>query len=87
MNNNNNNSKAIVCHNIADKLSDYQEKLVSYMIEQQYVGDVIVVEGKLHTEMKGALATSFTSQSSYAQSITYNDNCMYPRILLGTSGG
>ena len=85
-NNNSNESKAIVCQNVANTLLEYQDKLMLYMIENKYVGDAIIVEGSIHPELKGALATAFTEHTIDVHSLTYNDHRLYPRILLGTTG-
>jgi hypothetical protein len=41
-------------------LKKLQEDLIIYNIENKYIGEVLVVEGKLHMELKGEITKSFT---------------------------
>ena len=54
-NNNNNHHKAIICQNVASSLTKLKDNLQSYMIENEVVGDVSIVEGKIQSELKSAI--------------------------------
>ena len=81
-----NNYKAIVCQNVASSLKKLQEELIIHNIDNNYIGDVVIVEGKLHTELKGEITKSFTGCINDVESLTNDDDRFYARILLGTTG-
>jgi hypothetical protein len=39
-------------------LKKLQEELIIHNIDNNYIGDVVIVEGKLHTELKGEITKS-----------------------------
>jgi superfamily II DNA/RNA helicase len=80
-----NNYKAIVCQNVASSLKKLQEELIIYNIDNNYIGDVVIVEGKLHTELKGEITKSFNGCINDVESLTNDDDCFYACILLGTT--
>ena len=76
-----NNYKAIVCQNVASSLKKLQEELIIHNIDNNYIGDVVIVEGKLHTELKGEITKLFTGCINDVESLT-NDTATDHCVLL-----
>ena len=78
--------KAIVITNVANKASQCQESIDSWLdIENKIKGDTILIIGDQEAELKFAYTSLFTNED-YDARVSATENILRPRILIGTSG-
>ena len=81
----NSDKKAIIYTNTAAAAQKLKEKIDTWMDHQSpFEGDVVIVYGEMHQEVKSEVITAFTNINDVEK--CKESNSMYPRILIATSG-
>ena len=79
------NKKAIVYLNTAYEAKKFKEKIDMWLDEESpFEGDLVLIYGDMHQEVKAEIITAFTSTLSVDEHMKSKQ--IYPRILIATSG-